>query len=275
MRLFEIENKTPSFKILSIQESREYKDLVEKYEDLPLYSGFNIHLPHHHPLQLVLSDSRNMKRESKTKDNNFNRILEELPSWQGYPKRSNSMFCTTKQGYAKNFGTKVFQVFPLEVPKFVISPYNDNQYSFRNLFDGPLRLTRIPLTFSKLLTSFFKALQIPDNPSVLRRIVELQKACQIDPKGSAQKIFDTDLGWFNHAVKEEVYNLISSDVNIISFLNDFLSPERNDFILTNDITKITKLPPSLRGNEIFFSGTALFRLIEDSAKNINNPYTET
>lgn len=72
-------------------------------------------------------------RRSANTTNYYTTLLDNLPSWQKYPKRSKSIICTTDfdraEGYSYNKNT--FYVFPAEGSKVGICPQNDIWKSFK------------------------------------------------------------------------------------------------------------------------------------------------
>lgn len=73
-------------------------------------------------------------RKAKNTLNIVNSILDVIPSWKDWPKRSRSLIGSSKKGAAEWYG-KVFQVFPLNGAKIGICSDFDFWQSFSKLDD--------------------------------------------------------------------------------------------------------------------------------------------
>ena len=99
----------------------------------------------------VVSPSKSY-RTSKNTNNFYTGLIDKLPSWSDYPKRSKSIICSTKDWAAKSFGN-VLRVFPQNGAKIGICNNNDFWESF------PVVKRRIKLysmdDFNSLFTNIF------------------------------------------------------------------------------------------------------------------------
>lgn len=76
----------------------------------------------------VVSPSKSY-RTSKNTNNFYTGLIDKLPSWSDYPKRSRSIICSTKEYGARSFGN-VLRVFPQNGAKIGICNNNDFWDSF-------------------------------------------------------------------------------------------------------------------------------------------------
>jgi len=67
--------------------------------------------------------------------NYYTLLLDNLPSWKDYPKRSKSIITSTDDDYAEGFGGSLYVVFPVNNAKLAVAPSSDIWSSF-NYFDN-------------------------------------------------------------------------------------------------------------------------------------------
>jgi hypothetical protein len=79
--------------------------------------------------EFLLGDSTIKKRVSVFSYNYINMLTEVLPSWEGWPARTESFMCSTSPEYSKKFGFNVYIVIPLNVSKFAVCKSNDFNFS--------------------------------------------------------------------------------------------------------------------------------------------------
>lgn len=82
----------------------------------------------------LLDPTRGRARISANTSNHMTLLVDNLPSWKNYPKRSKSAICSTSDGYAGNFGN-IFYVYPYDKCKIGISAYDDFWEGFSVLTD--------------------------------------------------------------------------------------------------------------------------------------------
>lgn len=61
--------------------------------------------------------------------NYYTMLIDNLPSWKEYPKRTNSIICSTNINKASKYGA-VFNIIPKEGAKIAVCPTSDIWYSF-------------------------------------------------------------------------------------------------------------------------------------------------
>jgi hypothetical protein len=71
-------------------------------------------------------------RESRNTNNFYTALIDVLPSWKNWPKRSQSIICSNTYRGAVTYGT-VYVVLPKNQAKIAICPKNDFWVSFKNI----------------------------------------------------------------------------------------------------------------------------------------------
>jgi len=182
------------------------------------------------------------KGELRTSANTLNYVtllIDNLPSWKDYPKRSKGIICSTDEGTAYNYG-ETYQVFPYDNSKIGICPEHDMWDSFYNTFKGHYIIPDI----NELLKNTFKYYDIKVDDNNWNSF-----------KNGLEKL---DLGII---LKDEFYEayyqklakiLFETNKNIIQHLNDILSPIKNNFRLGIDNVK------TYTDNEIWIQGECIF-----------------
>jgi len=77
--------------------------------------------------------SKHIRKSAHTK-NYYTLLIDNLPAWKNYPKRSKSIVCTTNLATANIYGI-VYIVFPFNGSKIGVCKGNDIWYSFKKVKD--------------------------------------------------------------------------------------------------------------------------------------------
>jgi len=171
---------------------------------------------------MFITDPKAVTRKSVNTCNYYTQLLDNLPSWQNYPKRSESLICTTSLIKASNYGTS-FQVLPVNGAKFGICPAEDLWFSFRTIVSSMKVFNRC----------FELCYQIPD-----RNYEQLLEAILLRKNELA--------GWFmsqlRHPISVDLKNSLleaKTVQEVESIFDRVLNPEANGFQLgtINDIPK--------------------------------------
>jgi len=88
------------------------------------------------------------ERKSRNTSNFYTGLIDNLPSWKNYPKRSRSIICSTGRGGAASFGN-VLDVFPKNGAKIGICSAEDFWLSF------PATHTRLDLQDMSYFNAYF------------------------------------------------------------------------------------------------------------------------
>ena len=88
----------------------------------PIWRGMSNHLP----AELLTLDPSTGKRESQNTSNFYTELLDHSPYMEGWPKRSESIICTSNKNYADDFGGgNLYAIFPYNETKIAICPGHD------------------------------------------------------------------------------------------------------------------------------------------------------
>ena len=101
----------------------EYRSV--RYTGSQIFRG----LAYTNPRPLLFVRPSKSYRMAKNTDNFTNAILDIIPSWRDWPKRSKSIVCSSREGSAQFYG-KVFEVFPFDGAIIGICPSRDFWDSF-------------------------------------------------------------------------------------------------------------------------------------------------
>lgn len=110
---------------------------------------------------LIFTNPLNYIRKSRNTKNYYTLLIDNLPSWKSYPKRSQSLICSTSEDTSGMFGSNYF-VLPVNDTKIGICAADDIWYSFSNIFRGDIsgfhRFYKglSDSSYEKFLTDFLK-----------------------------------------------------------------------------------------------------------------------
>lgn len=115
--------------ILKILKNRCSEFLKSSKE--PIYRGFK-----HSSSPWFISQPSKYERKSKlgASGNVYTVLMDNLNSWQKFPKRSRSLICSTSGSTAKNYG-QVYLVIPFDGAKWGVCPDEDIWNSFDNTLE--------------------------------------------------------------------------------------------------------------------------------------------
>ena len=154
---------------LRCSEALEHSAKIKKY----LYRGFNINYPTDYGFKV---DPSQRERKSRSGYNYHTLLMDNLPEWSRFPKRSKSLICSTDQATAAGFAHSNFIVFPYDGAKFGICPKRDLQYSFKkfsSLADFEIRLQSAYANFNiETYQELIKVLEDSNNLEVIRDLLK-------------------------------------------------------------------------------------------------------
>lgn len=193
-------------------------------------------------------------RKSQGLSNVYTRLMDDiLPSWSGYPKRSRSNICTMDRNYAHEFGGDVsFLVFPKNNVKIGVSNAKDIWFSFpvmrkqENIPDmkafNVLLIQIITHILGKSETEI-SSIFLESTESILKMF----EAVENKIRNSQQPLIQTTGVFVNDLFRE-----VNLGYSIVEFLNDLMSPKRNNIRLAT----VSTLPYT--DNEVWFEGECLY-----------------
>ncbi len=162
-------------------------------------------------------------RESSNTMNYYTLINDNSPAWKKYPKRSESIICSTEYSTASDYGDE-FVVFPFDNAKIGVCSESDYWFSFDNIE---------PITslddWNYQLERLFKQVDIPLDDTSFKRI---QTSFNIFDMTFSKNKESLDI-----LVNEDGFTILDGydDFNdMMKFIQDTLHPNNNDF----DLVKI-------------------------------------
>jgi hypothetical protein len=181
------------------------------------------------------------RKSAYAKFNYYTLFIDNLPSWRQYPKRSQSIICTTAHYKAVDytFNNMPYAVFPYDGAKLAVAPDNDIFESFKIFYDNTYNLIfSTGDDFNKFLNTFlFNTTNVSDASSDWNKLKKTMK--------SLDKKWDTDT--------QKYFKLIGNDItgksikkffkdnykgDLLKMFDTLLSPKYNDFRLTKKISQI-------------------------------------
>lgn len=182
------------------------------------------------------------KRRSANTTNEYTLLLDNLPSWAEWPKRSSSFICSGHENYASEYGT-CYVVLPYGNPDIAICKDDDFWTSFPKISDH----------FSEYTMSGFN-----------RRIRKLGSDFGVKIRDDSFENLTSDLKAIQDAIttmednkaKDSITKTWLGDKNsILENLNELLAPQVNGFkkVSLRDLGST-----NIMDNEVWFSGEAVF-----------------
>lgn len=109
-----------------------------------LYKGIRINFPRN----VLFTDPKNTTRRSQNTTNYYTLLLDNLPSWKNYPKRSQSLICSTSSSYALSYGD-VYLVLPTDGANIAVCPADDIWKAFWFLDNSIMDVSYVNDNFKK------------------------------------------------------------------------------------------------------------------------------
>lgn len=198
---------------------------------------------------LIVSPS-NFERKSRNTANYYTLLMDNLPAWKDYPKRSKSIVCTTHEGYAGNMG-EPYRVFPFNGSKIGVCPSNDlwgsftlDVYSLEYVNDSIDFIIR-ELDFKHDINSYKDLLKLFD---------------EFDAYKSNIGALSLDKTLFG--------SYINNDTKFIDFISEMLNPKKQSFQL-----RTTRSFKNLPYREVWTDGTSILvhtSIVNNIIKEFNN-----
>jgi len=159
-------------------------------------------------------------RESAHTANFYTLMMDNLPEWSEYPRRSKSIVCSTSIGTAKDFGT-LYQIFPFDGADLGVAPVNDIWNSFYfDLGDVNAHLEGIA-KYTKKGPDKIPEDSFQKFKNTLLKVDEVAKEINF-----YKKVFE-DPEFRNKKFLKFIKTYLKSDVdNLLEFLRFILHPEK-------------------------------------------------
>ena len=191
-----------------------------------------------------------MPRESAYTDNYYTLILDNDPRWKSFPKRSQSIVCSTDFYKAKVYGTS-YRVFSYDGSRYGVCPKDDIWYSFKETFGMPLgtvngelnmlgELCDVDIGDTKTYSDLVKYLNEID-----KKIVEILKQTETE-------YYDDDMEALND---NDLFKKWNSNISFTKWFLDQFDPQKNDFYVTTDISKV--FSTGVKSKEVWTDGESV------------------
>jgi hypothetical protein len=198
-------------------------------------------------------------RVSRNTSNFYTRLLNILPSWKNYPKRSKSLICTTYLNDALNYANRrennVFIIIPVNGAKIGLAGADDFWFSFPNISPAFSNMDDFNAWFK-----YFLQILYPDDYKY--KIDELNKLDNNEFKELIREIGEVLItnpniveSFENWMSRKFVYNYIDSKKDFLSYLDTLLNPKFNKFTLLT--TKKQNILDKIAPSEVWTDGDCL------------------
>jgi len=233
MRLLNFLNKSRS-KSLSLKKTKDIlnnncSDAVKSFKKgYKLFRGYY----KDHDDYLFLDPKKGKPRKSAYASHNYYTLfIDNLPSWKEYPKRSQSVICSSSYTKASHYSSlsknsSVYIVFPYNGSKIGVCPHSDIFNSFK-IYGAYSFLFNDGDGFNRFLENLFYTEGISNASKNWQRLKD------------AMKKFDTNYDINDYTVGFTKLLRKWYDGNMLKMWDKLLSPEYNNFRLT---TKIDTIP---------------------------------
>jgi len=224
---------------------------------------------HHSTLDNLFYDSRGIVRTSPyAKNNLYNILLSNLPSWKRYPKRNESVICSFAEDKAYGYNEGFYFVYPYDGLDVGICSGRDLWDSFRDV-DPLNKLNRV---MENVLDFMHEINEFDDYSDTKKFFARFDK--WIDDPDNFEK--------FNQESYEEPYDFFKKIGyfewrsprylrlgKLIDVLNNVLDPKYNGFKLV----KAGKYPPGC-DTEAWFSGPCILMIVNPALHGAGGPRAE-
>jgi len=189
---------------------KHFKSIYMSGKAMPLYRGLEGYLDYGY-----VNTNKGDLRTSANTQNYMTLLMDNLPSWKKFPKRSRGMICSTDSQYADDYG-HINQVIPYDNAKIAVASDDDIWNSFRNFIvdQGDVN------DFNQYLAIAFKRNGMP-NPVTWSDL----KSSLIDLNSIYDFKSDSQGGDAKELFKK---GLFDPEKNIMKFLDKELSPSKNN-----------------------------------------------
>ena len=198
-------------------------------------------------------------RASANTTNEYTLLMSNDPLWSKYPKRSESIICSTSEMGSSSYG-RLYMVIPPDSFRFGVVPASDVWYGFEHGISN-LDFSYMDQFNNALRNMIFKI--FPDaNLNMINTYEGLKKALE-EITYETLKTTSTD----RNRLYEFIRNKLKTNPNINAYdvvMNEILHPEKNGFWVLNSNTEFSKLPDAT--SEIWTDNTCI--LINSDANGI-------
>lgn len=226
-------NDKEAFDLIKKNCSKNFKKLYKKNNFTPIFRGvksFNGLVGH-------VNSNKGEPRVSANTQNYMTLLMDNLPSWEGWPKRSRSIICASDERVAKLYSYgRVYHVIPYDNTKIGVCSEDDVWVSFPNMRTDVSN-------FNSMLDNIFKKFNIKESKTYYELKSAIDKVDEILATGEYDEwSFSKPDGTFD------------GKTSTIDNLNKILDPDKNGFKM--GIDSITPV------KEVWIQGESI--MIEDN-----------
>lgn len=224
---------------------------IESFKHVRIYRGIKsiaIDSKYVDPTQFI--------RQSANTSNFYTTLIDNLPSWSKYPKRSKSLVCSTDHHYAHGYGS-TYLVIPMDGVPIGIC-YAEDFWSAFPYVESNMSGESMG-TFNTFIFGILDALDVVEgletksfNLKDSSDFGKLKKELNKLTASNIDKVFRTGY-YIDDEFKKYIRKNIKS-MSMIELLNKLLDPEKNKFDL---IKSGQKFPSHVENNEVWVGGKSL------------------
>lgn len=189
----------------------------------------------------ILKKPSQGSRVSANTSNHYTLLIDNLPCWKGYPKRSKSLVCSFDYYVAESYGSTTYNVFPYNGSTIGICPHGDLWTSFESIGISYLDQFNNHLRDLGLVDTSWNALVKSS-----KRLDKNKKNLEVE---HTEKILK---------------DYVDSMYTFIDYMNIYFNPNKNGFkkVKTDSIMSV-----NFHGSEMWTDGDCL--LIEHNEEHNN------
>lgn len=198
---------------------------------------------------LLYTPENSQARMSANTQNYMTLLMDNLPSWSLYPKRSKGLICSTNIRTAKDYGSNTYHVIPSDGTSIGVCSDVDVWDSFPNV-DDKLHWNDVS-TFNYNLEDLCDELGYKLDESNWQNFSNtLKKITPLDAKEYSKKYSKSEIRQNLWKILESFES--SSEKNLLDFIAKIVDPKLNKFSLMKAGTIIPQ------NREVWMSGPTLF-----------------
>ena len=205
----------------------QYADIIKPiiHNGTYLYRGMR-----HMPGGFGFGDGSKLNRKSANTRNYYTLIMDNVPEWDPYPKRSKSFICSSQRSGAGGYGQTVYVVIPLEGQDIGVCPAPDLWGSF----DKETVLMDINGGLYALWRALGKYTPLSETGNLSETDFSLFKN-QLDAVSKVITAREIDEDEIEDAIRDLTYDGFKDFSDILGEYRKLIDPVSHDFKITKDM----------------------------------------